>query len=112
MRNLKSSFSALFLLASLCSCSALKPPLQAIDRLKPCLSSDGPTDAYCGKLEVWENRVTQSGRKVSLKIVVLPGLRRNTAPDPLFFLAGGPGQGAAKIARQVRDIFSDVQVSR
>jgi pimeloyl-ACP methyl ester carboxylesterase len=31
-------------------------------------------------------------------MVVLPALVAEAAPDPVFFLAGGPGQGAAKIA--------------
>src|SRR3989442_7115055 len=94
------------------ACSRLRPPASALDRLKPCSSAEGPTDAYCGKLEVWENRAARSGRKLSLKIVVLPGLRREPAPDPVFFLAGGPGQGAAKMARQVRELFRTIQADR
>src|SRR5262245_15521768 len=94
------------------SCSSFRPPMQAIDRLKPCATNEGPRDAYCGKLEVWEDRAAKSGRKIALNIVVLPGLARNPAPDPLFFLAGGPGQGAAKMAVQVREIFGNIQVRR
>src|SRR5262249_22079105 len=94
------------------SCSRLRPPAAALDRLKPCPSSEGPTDAYCGKLDVWENRAAQSGRKIALKIIVLPRLRREPAPAPIFFLAGGPGQGAAKMVRQVREIFRNLQTDR
>ena len=82
------------------------------DRLAPCSSDDGPTDAYCGSLTVFENRDTKQGRKIDLKIVVLPALSRDTKPDPLFFLAGGPGQGAAKLAKAVREIFRRVQSDR
>ena len=104
----------LFLFAALVfqSCSRFQPKPSAIDRLKPCATAEGPTDAYCGKFDVWENRSTQSGRKIALKIVVLPGMRRNAASDPLFFLAGGPGQGAAKLAKGLREIFRNVQVDR
>ena len=112
MLPLKRATGLGLILLLLSSCASLRPPKQAVDRLKPCLTSEGPTDGYCGKLEVWENRGTRSGRKLPLKIVVLPGLKRNTAPDPLFFLAGGPGQAAAKMARQVREIFNNVQVDR
>jgi pimeloyl-ACP methyl ester carboxylesterase len=42
---------------------------------------------------------------------VLPSLG-GEHPDPLFFLAGGPGQGAARMARDVRDIFRRVQRDR
>ena len=61
---------------------------------------------------MWEDRAARAGRKLALKVVVLPALRRQPAPDPLFFLAGGPGQGAAKMARNVRDLFRTLQTDR
>ena len=94
------------------SCSRFQPQPSAVDHLKPCSNAEGPTDAYCGKFDVWENRSARSGRKIALKIMVFPGLRRNTAADPLFFLAGGPGQGAAKLAKQVRELFRNVRIDR
>src|SRR5437867_2069085 len=96
------------------SCSRLRPPPSALERLKPCPSAEGPTDAYCGRMDVWEDRAAQAGRKLALKVVLLPGLRREPAPDPIFFLflAGGPGQGAAKMARQVRELFRSLQTDR
>lgn len=84
----------------------------AIDRLKPCKPGDGPSDAYCGTLDVWEDRQAKSGRKIALKIVVLPALKQKYSPDPLFFLAGGPGQGAAELAGQVREPFRTIQTDR
>src|ERR1700736_6078300 len=93
----KNALLLALLLLSL-SCSRLRPPPSAVDRLKPCTSAEGPTDAYCGKVEVWEDRAKASGRRLSLKVIILPAQRRGPAPDPLFFLAGGPGQGAAKLA--------------
>ena len=86
--------------------------VQAIDRLKPCTGYDTPVDAYCGTLKVFENRETKQGRQIDLNIVVLPALRSDAAPDPLFFLAGGPGQGAAQLAKVVRTIFQRVQTDR
>ena len=66
----------------------------------------------CGTLRVFENRETREGRTVDLKIVVLPGLGTDAQPDPLFFLAGGPGQGAAKMAKQLSEVFRRVQTQR
>jgi pimeloyl-ACP methyl ester carboxylesterase len=94
------------------SCSRLRPPPSALDRLKPCSSAEGPTDAYCGKVEVWEDRTARAGRKLALKVIVLPGLRREPAPDPIFYFAGGPGGGAAKMARTVREQFRSLQTDR
>jgi pimeloyl-ACP methyl ester carboxylesterase len=86
--------------------------VSAIDKLKPCTGYDTPVDAYCGTLKVYENRATKQGRQIDLNIVVLPALRSDAQPDPLFFLAGGPGQGAAKLAKAVRSIFQRVQSDR
>jgi pimeloyl-ACP methyl ester carboxylesterase len=85
---------------------------QAIDRLKPCTGDDTPVDAYCGTLKVFENRATKQGRQIDLNIVVLPALRSDAQPDPLFFLAGGPGQGAAKMAKMIRDMYRQVLTDR
>jgi len=102
------------LLASLLllsSCSSLRKP-SGIDRLQPCKSADGPSDGYCGTLDVWEDRVAKAGRKIPLKIVVLPALKQKFAPDPVFFLAGGPGQGAADLAGQLQEPFRNFEMDR
>jgi pimeloyl-ACP methyl ester carboxylesterase len=71
-----------------------RPPWQG--KLSPCTLPDGGGKAFCGTYEVFENRETRSGRKIPLKIVVLPATGRERAPDPVFFLEGGPG-GAATL---------------
>ena len=95
----------------LAACSQTDKPT-AIERLHPCATDEGPTDAYCGTLKVFENRETRQGRTLDLKIVLLPALSNEPKPDPLFFLAGGPGQGAAEMARPLRDAFRRVQADR
>lgn len=85
---------------------------KAIDRLKPCTGIDTPVDAYCGTFKVFENRATRQGRQIDLNIVVLPALRSDAQPDPMFFLAGGPGQGAAKMSKAIDNIFRRVQTDR
>lgn len=44
---------------------------------------------------MYENRSTRAGRLIPLQIVVLPARGARRAPDPVFFLAGGPGQAAS-----------------
>jgi pimeloyl-ACP methyl ester carboxylesterase len=87
-------------------------PRSAADRLQPCAIEDGPAGAYCGHLEVPENRAEPGGRKIKLKIVLLRALRRDPRPDPLFLLAGGPGQGAAKLAKPFGRTFRRFQNDR
>ena len=84
----------------------------AIDKLAPCKGDDTPVDAYCGTLQVFENRDTKQGRQIGLNIVVLPALSADPKPDPFFFLAGGPGQGAAKMAKPLREAFRQILTDR
>jgi pimeloyl-ACP methyl ester carboxylesterase len=56
---------------------------------------DKKVDALCGTYEVWENRATRTGRKIGLKVVVLPALSKASKPDPVFFFGGGPGEAIA-----------------
>jgi len=53
----------------------------------------------CGKYEVFENRDARTGRKLQLNIVVAPALSEKPAADPVFFIAGGPGQPSTDLAR-------------
>jgi pimeloyl-ACP methyl ester carboxylesterase len=89
-----------------------KPQPTALDKLHPCKFEEGPTDAYCGKIAVFENRDAGSGRKIDLKIVVAPALRRDPKPDPVFVLQGGPGAGAATLAEAEMPLFRRFQADR
>lgn len=66
--------------------------------LKPCNNPSLTSDALCVKYEVFENRATRTGRRIPLNIIVLPARSSKPAPDPLFYLAGGPGAGATGYA--------------
>jgi pimeloyl-ACP methyl ester carboxylesterase len=60
----------------------------------PCWLEGSREQVLCGSYQVYENRQSNTGRKISLNIAVLPALKGNPAPDALFVLAGGPGQAA------------------
>jgi pimeloyl-ACP methyl ester carboxylesterase len=50
---------------------------------------------------VYENREAHSGRMISLNVAVIKAQSPDPAPDPIFYLAGGPGDAAtADGARQ------------
>jgi pimeloyl-ACP methyl ester carboxylesterase len=74
----------------------LKPRTLGRIPLEPCRTVDGNTEGLCGKYEVYENRVAQSGRKIALNIMVLPAVSDKPASDAWFALAGGPGQSAVE----------------
>lgn len=52
--------------------------------------------AECGTLTVPENPADPAGRTIDLRIAVVPAISRGAAADPLFLLAGGPGQAATE----------------
>jgi pimeloyl-ACP methyl ester carboxylesterase len=52
--------------------------------------------ALCGRYEVWEDRETKKGRRIALNVAVIPALAK-AKPDPVFLLAGGPGQAATEV---------------
>jgi pimeloyl-ACP methyl ester carboxylesterase len=68
--------------------------------LKPCNNPSLTIDALCGKYEVFEDRAAGTGRKISLNIILLPTSNPKPAPDPLFYLAGGPGGAATSYATE------------
>ena len=65
--------------------------------LTPCRLKGAAAPAVCGTLEVPEDRAHPDGRRVRLRVALVPALARTPAPDPLFLLAGGPGQAATEV---------------
>jgi len=69
--------------------------------LAPCRLPGMEGDALCGTLEVPERRDAPSGRRITLRLAVLTARGPHARPDPVFVVAGGPGQSAVNIAAQV-----------
>ena len=84
----------------------------AFDRLSRCTPGEGPSDARCGTLQVFEDREAGSGREIGLKVVLLPALANDPAPDPVFYLSGGPGSGAASMVDRIEPMFDLIRRSR
>lgn len=68
--------------------------------LQPCqLRAPGSNDslsATCGRLEVALSAEDGDARTLGLQVAVQAAVSRNAAPDPLYYLAGGPGQAASE----------------
>ena len=60
----------------------------------PYLQRGTDDSMLCGSYEVFEKRRRKRGRKISIAIAVLPALAEEKQPDPVFYLAGGPGGSA------------------
>ncbi len=90
----------------LAACSEVRESAQGTVKLAECRIPGLERAALCGNHEVWENRASRSGRRIAIRIAVIPARRRGAESDPLVVLAGGPGQGAVALAPQVLPLFS------
>ncbi len=68
-------------------------------------------EAQCGTLEVPENHDAPEGRQITLAIALVPAKGMAEA-DPIFMIAGGPGQSALESYPIVAEAFSDVRRNR
>lgn len=66
--------------------------------LHSCELSGTERGARCGTLTVPEDRSEPDGREIGLRVVIVPARETPSEPDPVFFLAGGPGQAATALA--------------
>src|SRR3546814_14922615 len=70
-------------------------------------------EAQCGSLSVAENPAEPEARRIELNIAWLPADEDgDLQPDPVFLLAGGPGQSATASYPAVASAFKDVRNQR
>jgi len=84
--------------------STASPPPGPSIQLEPCQL--GSTEAQCGTLKVYENREAHSGRMIDLRVAVIKAQSDHPAPDPIFYLAGGPGDAATEDATRQQFPYS------
>lgn len=113
----------LLLSAALCSPLAAlaapdAPPVQRSYgslRFDPCSLSasqlPSAVEAQCTSLDVAENRADAGSRKISLGLGWVPA-SGEAEPDPIFMIAGGPGQSAKQSYPMVHAAFRDLRRSR
>ncbi|MEG2981908.1 MAG: alpha/beta fold hydrolase, partial [Stenotrophomonas sp.] len=84
---------------------------------KPCTltntqASDN-VEAQCTTLQVAENPAAPNGRKIGLNIAWLETSNEGDGKgDPVFFLAGGPGQAATEVAAVINLALREVRKQR
>jgi pimeloyl-ACP methyl ester carboxylesterase len=84
--------------------------------LSPChLKAEGfpgSVPAKCGALAVPENRAAPAARTLKLRVAVSPALRADPRPDPVYLLAGGPGQAASEAFVPLMRAFEPLRRAR
>lgn len=68
--------------------------------------------ARCGTYEVFEDRTARRGRKIALRVVVVPARSKTPLDDPLVLFAGGPGSGATTFISDIETAFADIHRER
>ncbi len=69
--------------------------------LSPCSLPGLGREARCGRFEVFEDRAAGRGRRIALRIAVLPATGPDRQPDPIFYFEGGPGASAVDAAAEL-----------
>jgi pimeloyl-ACP methyl ester carboxylesterase len=70
-----------------------------------------PTEAHCTTVTVPENPADPEGRQIELALAWVP-VEGEAEPDPVFFIAGGPGQSAREAYPGLAPAFADIRRSR
>ncbi len=78
----------------------------ATDTLTECHVPGIRNSVLCGVIKRPLDPARPDGVKIDLHYVVAPALARRKLPDPVFMLAGGPGQSAISLAPSVLALFS------
>ncbi len=117
MPNLTRSIQYLLLsfALALCGCgSDTEHGLPANGEVAMALEACGPKlrNQLCGRWSVPENPTEPEGRQISLNVVVLPAIAQNHEPDPLFILAGGPGEAATDFTERLPPVFRQINEDR
>ena len=113
MRSMTVLAAALVALAS--PAAHAKRTLGSLD-FEPCsLTPDGlalTVPAQCAKLAVPEDRTKPGGRAIELAIAWIPNDSGSVAKDPVFMLAGGPGQAALESYPLLHAAFAEIRRTR
>jgi pimeloyl-ACP methyl ester carboxylesterase len=93
-------------------------PVQAksLIALEPCRIADADglssTEARCGKFSVPEDPDDPKGARIELAVAVVPAVATKAKPDPLFLIAGGPGQGSIEGYAPILGAFGGIHRER
>jgi pimeloyl-ACP methyl ester carboxylesterase len=73
---------------------------------EPCRVAGIRHEVLCGQVQRALDPARPEGGRIDVHYVVVPALARNKRPDPVFLLAGGPGQSATALAGNVMPAFA------
>ncbi|MEM7798461.1 MAG: alpha/beta hydrolase, partial [Chloroflexota bacterium] len=93
------------------ACVSNTPQPETLIDLEQCYLERG-LKAECGSITVFENRGAGSGRELEIHFAVIRATGGRPVADPIFFLAGGPGQSAIETFPFLINLISDMNETR
>ena len=97
--------SALGLIAGLLALCAPWAAQSSELQLETCRLKQMPQTVLCGTLVRPLNPAKPQDQTIGIRVAVLPAKARHKKPDPVFLLAGGPGQSAIELAAGFQQMF-------
>jgi pimeloyl-ACP methyl ester carboxylesterase len=79
---------------------------QSFEVLAPCRVPGLANEVRCGVVQRPLDPARPTGPAIDIHFMVVPAVARNRRPDPVFLLAGGPGQSAIALAPSVLPLFA------
>ena len=86
--------------------SAAMPSDAGAAPLAECRVAGIANSVLCGAVVRPLDPERKAGAQISVRYVVVPAVARRKLPDPVFLLAGGPGQSAIALAPTVMPLFA------
>jgi pimeloyl-ACP methyl ester carboxylesterase len=80
--------------------------------LTPCKVPGLDRELKCGTLEVFEDRASKSGRRIPIRVTVMPATGAKKEPDPLLYFTGGPGEAGWREAPLIATEWADINRTR
>ena len=105
-------FASVALALAVGAASAQSPTAVADTPLTECRVPGVRNSVLCGAVKRALDPARPDGVKIDIHYVVAPALARRKLPDPLFVLAGGPGQSAISLAPSMLALFNRVNNRR
>jgi pimeloyl-ACP methyl ester carboxylesterase len=83
-----------------------------VAQLEGCRIPGVEREVRCGAVTMPEDPDRPQGTTITVRFAVVPAVARNKRPDPVFVLAGGPGQAATRTARQMLAVLNEANARR
>ena len=99
-------FAVLASALALAPCLALMGGTARADGLSDCRVAGLRHSVKCAAVQRPLDPARPEGPTIQVRYVVVPAMARRKLPDPVFLLAGGPGQSAIDLAPQTMPLFA------